>query len=518
MAAKQTVLLVLDGYGIAPLNMGNPRRLANTPTLEWLEKHAFLGSLQASGAAVGLPWGEAGNSEVGHMSIGTGRTVYQHLTRIVAAIRNGSFFSNLALREAFAHARDKGGAVHLMGLISSGSVHAYIDHVYALFEMAQRAGMPVYLHVFTDGRDAMPHEAVKFLPQVDERMKKMGVGRIATVCGRRFAMDRDGRWDRTEKTYRLLTEGKGARASSAEEAVQRAYDAEETDETVPPTVIQDAEGNDPPFVGANDSLIFFNFREDSARQITHAFAQKDFSEFERPSLQNFYFVTMTQYEEALPVAVAFPLEEAINTFAEVIAKEGLTQLRVAETEKYAHVTYFFNGGIEKPFPGEEHKLIPSSHEGEADEEPQMRAAAIAEVVVADMEEKKHDVVVANFANCDLVGHTGNFAACVKAVEAVDGALMRVLDVARAKDVTVFITADHGNVEEKVDLISGRKLTEHTTNPVPFFGVGTDITIPSDREFRFDPTETTGLLADVAPTILQYLGIPKPREMTGSSLL
>lgn len=517
---KCAALIILDGFGVAPQDAANPRSRAKTPTLDYLEQGVFGVTLEASGIGVGLPWGEPGNSEVGHLTIGSGRLFYHHLPRIIMAIRDGSFYTNPALLGAFSHARSTGGTVHVMGIVSSGSVHAYIDHLYALFEMAQREGMPVALHVFTDGRDAAPREAEKFLPQIEDRMRVMGVGRIVSVCGRHYAMDRSGAWDLTETCYRHLTGTVTRVAPTVVMALRQAYADGVGDEQISPTIIASAEQRQAPvFVRSGDALIFFNFREDSARQIAEAFSLPQFSRFPRQDFTQFQFVTMTEYEKGLAAGVAFPTIALHDTFGEILAREGLTQLRVAETEKYAHVTYFFNGGIEPPLPGEQRILIPSYSGVPHDTVPDMRAAEIADEVVRAIETKSHDVIVANLANGDLVGHTGNFAACARALEALDGALSRIVSACRASDTALFITADHGNVEAKIDLMTGRPLTEHSLNPVPFFildsGVAAESTVLKKLK---SGGESDGLLTDVAPTIFAALGIAKPDAMSGQDLL
>lgn len=513
------ILIILDGFGVGPRNAANPRTRAKTPTFDRIEQDAFAVTLQASGVGVGLPWGEPGNSEAGHMTIGAGRILYHYLPRIVVAIREGSFFTNPAFKSAFAHARKTGGKLHAMGLISSGSVHAYVDHLYAFFEMAQREGVPLLLHVFTDGRDAEPKEAGKFLPQIAERMRALNVGRIASVCGRNFAMDRDGQWKKTERAYRLLTRGEGERMPSVGDALFNAYRNGTTDEFVPPTVIADEnEPLDALTVRSGDALIFLNFREDSARQISEAFGAKSFTHFPREELQRFRFVTMTEYLRGLDAEVAFSPIIAEDTFGETLSRAGLSQLRIAETDKYAHVTYFFNGSIEEPFPREERMLIPSISDQPADAVPEMRASAIADAIVRAIEGDAHDVIIANFANADMVGHTGNFASCVKALEALDQALGRVLASAQERGVAAIVTADHGNVEEKIDLRTGHPLTEHSINPVPFLVLGRGVKSRPLPPASFDVIEPAGLLTDIAPTALALLRIPIPKRMTGQNLL
>jgi 2,3-bisphosphoglycerate-independent phosphoglycerate mutase len=510
------VLLILDGFGIAPLNRANPRTKAQMPTFERLEREALAVTLQASGVGVGLPWGEPGNSETGHLTIGAGRLLYHALPRIIYAIRDGSFFENAAFRSAFAHVKRTGGNLHAMGLTSSGSVHAYIDHLYALFEMAKREGVSIALHAFTDGRDAEPREAAKFLPAIEERMKALGVGRIASIIGRHYAMDRDGHWDRTEKAYRLLTEGKGEVAESLQEAFARYYAMPITDEMIPPTVVRPRDEEDVR-IRSGDALIFFNFREDSARQIAQAFGSETFSMFPRPPLEDFLFVTMTEYGPGINAIVAFPPILIRETLGEVLSLAGLSQLRIAETEKYAHVTYFLNGGIEPPFPREDRLLIPSFSDASPDVAPVMRAFEIAEAITHDLTQRTHDIIIANFANADMVGHTGNFAACIETLEALDAALGKILRVSEDLHVPLIVTADHGNIEEKIDLFTGHPLTEHSLNPVPFLAFGAGVRTQGEP-VDLVSAKPSGLLSDVAPTILELLGIRKPQAMTGRNLL
>lgn len=511
----KAALIILDGFGVAPRGQANPRSRAATPVLDKLEREAFSVTLQASGIAVGLPWGEPGNSEVGHLALGSGRILYHHLPRIIAAIQDESFFTNEAIAGAFAHARTHNGRVHVMSLVSSGSVHAYIDHLYAVFEMAERRHTHVALHVFTDGRDSEPKEAKKFIPQIDERMRALNVGRVVSICGRDFSMDRNGHWEKTKQAYDLLTRGSARRATSVVDALSAAYEEGLSDAHVAPTSITD--GDTPPVIlQPGDALIFLNFREDSARQLAEAFGIDSFSRFERLSIANLYFATMTQYSEAIDAHVAFEPIDVRQTLGETLAERGYSQLRVAETDKYAHVTYFFNGLREQPYIREDRKLIPSASVQSEDQVPQMRAAQIADVIVRDIEQDAHDVIIANFANADMVGHTGKFDACAKALEAIDEALGRIIAVCEEQGVMLMITADHGNVEEKIDLLTGRERTEHTTNPVPFFALGPGVP-PSMGPLDPNPNAAKGILIDVAPTLLMALGLKPPEQMTGSNL-
>lgn len=522
---RQVVLAILDGFGTAPPGPANPVSQANTPTLQRLEKEGFSTLLQASGIAVGLPWSESGNSESGHLTIGSGRIVYQYLPRIIFAIRDGSFFENPALLGAINHVKKNNSTLHVMGLLSSGSVHAYIDHFYALLELCLRQGLSqnqVAVHAFCDGRDAMPNEAASFFPQIIERMNFLKIGRLVTFCGRFFSMDRDGNWERTEKSYRLMTEGLGIKTQDAVRAIASSYTQGVTDEFIEPHVMTDENGNPTARIAAHDAVIFMNFREDSARQLTHAFIDEDFKNFDREKLADLFFVTMTKYEDGLAVNVAFDPPDLGNTLSEVLAQNEVRQLKIAETEKYAHVTYFFNGGREEAFPGEVRILIPSLPEPHFDEHPEMSAADVTEKTIEAITRQMYSFIVVNFANTDMVGHTGNFNACVKAAEVADGALGKILDaVMQQKETVLLVTADHGNVEDKIELQSGRMLTEHTLNPVPFYAIGSGLSeVIMLGEKTLPPLfeqQPEGFLADVAPTVLRILGIEKPEQMTGRSL-
>ena len=511
------LLVVFDGFGIAAPSFGNAVWRARTPNLDAIAREGFVTSLKSSGLAVGLPWGEPGNSEVGHLTLGSGRVLYHHLPRIVLAIRDGSFFKNPAFKQAAAYVRKTGGTVHLAGLVSSGGVHAYIDHLYALLEFFKREGVTkLALHIFTDGRDAEPHEGGKFLPQLEERLRKLGLGRIASLCGRFYAMDRDGHWDRTEKAWRLLVAGEGDHAKDLVSYFEKYYPQGLSDEFIPPTLIL-GENTTPDIVKDGDSLVFFNFREDSERQLARAFGQKDFDGFTRATAKKIFFVTMTQYLEGLSAVVAFPLVAVSDTLGETVAGAGLKQLRIAETEKYAHVTYFFNGGKETAFPGEERRIIPSLEVSRLEAHPEMRAKEITEEIIRSSDMKEYDLMVANYANADMLGHTGNFNACVEAVEILDNEIAVIADRARAGNLTLFVTGDHGNIEEKIDPRTGRALTEHTTNPVPLYVLGPGLPEHFRGLREISPDEPRGLLSDVAPTILTVMNLPVPAAMTGHNL-
>ncbi len=515
--ARPLVLLILDGFGISTEEKGNPVAEASTPTLDDLARSFPFTTLQASGTAVGLPWGEAGNSEVGHLTIGAGRVIYHHLPRIVNAIYDGSFFYNSRFLGAAEHVRTHGGRLHLAGLVSSGSVHSYIDHLYGLIEFSRREKIgAVYLHVFTDGKDASPTEALKFIPMLEARLHaRLPQARVVSLIGRFYAMDRDEQWDRIRAAYELMAEGKGSAALSAREYLASSYERGVTDEFIEPALI----GGDAGVVRDGDAIIFFNFREDSMRELTRVFTDASFDHFGRRFLQNLFVVTMTEYAKDARDYAAFPPLEIRHSLGGILSDAGLRQLRIAETEKYAHVTYFFSSSGEVPFPGEERVLIPSIQTRHVDENPQMRAQEIAQTVRERLDE--FDVIVANLANADMVGHAGNFAAAVRAVEALDEAVGIVRDAVLLAGGVMIVTADHGNIERKRSAMTGERITEHSLGPVPFFLVGNEFRLKaprSDAEVAETKKRVGGILTDVAPTILELLGLSKPPEMTGVSLL
>ena len=503
MANKPLLLMILDGFGIAPKE-GNAIAAANKPNLDRLFSSNPITKIGASGLDVGLPDGQMGNSEVGHTNIGAGRIVYQELTRITKAIEDGPFFENEAFLSAVENAKKNGSALHLIGLLSDGGVHSHITHLYGLLELAKRHGLTkVYVHALLDGRDVPPASGKDFVAACAEKMKEIGVGEIATVMGRYYAMDRDNRWERVEKAYSAMVYREGVQAADPVQAVADSYANDVTDEFVVPVVCEKGAP-----IQANDSVIFYNFRPDRAREITRTFVDPDFSGFERKN--GFFpltYVCMTQYDATMPnVQVAFKPESLENTFGEYISQKGLKQLRIAETEKYAHVTFFFNGGVEKQYDGEDRILVKSPKVATYDLQPEMSAYEVTDKLVAAIESGKYDAIILNFANCDMVGHTGVFEAAVKAVEAVDTCVGRVTDAVAAQGGVTLITADHGNADRMVD-DDGSPFTAHTTNPVPFCVVGYDCKL---RE--------GGRLADIAPTMLQILGLPQPAEMTGKSLI
>ena len=500
---KPLILMILDGFGIAPPE-GNAIAAANKPNLDKLFAENPVTQIGASGMDVGLPDGQMGNSEVGHTNIGAGRVVYQELTRITKAINDGTFYENEALVEAVDNAVNNGTALHLIGLLSDGGVHSHLTHLYAIVELAKRRGLKkVYVHALLDGRDVPPTSGRDFVAACADKLKEIGVGQIATVMGRYYAMDRDNRWERVEKAYAAMVYGEGKHAQCPVKAVEDSYADEVTDEFVVPTVC--AEGAT---IGANDSIVFYNFRPDRAREITRTFVDPDFSGFERK--KGFFpltYVCMTQYDATMPnVKVAFKPQSLTNTFGEYISNKGLTQLRIAETEKYAHVTFFFNGGVEKTFPGEDRALINSPKVATYDLQPEMSAYLVTDELVNRIHSGKYDVIILNFANCDMVGHTGVFDAAKAAVEAVDTCVGRVVDAILEMGGVAMITADHGNADKMFEE-DGSPFNAHTTNPVPLCVVNYDCKL---RE--------GGRLADIAPTMLKVLGLPQPAEMDGLSLI
>lgn len=504
MAKKPVALFIMDGFGIAP-GYGNAIIAAKTPNLDKILFDNPKTMIGASGLDVGLPDGQMGNSEVGHTNIGAGRIVYQELTRITKSINDGDFFENEALNKAMDNALNNNSSLHLFGLLSDGGVHSHNTHLYGILEMAKRKGLQkVYVHAFLDGRDVPPSSGKGYVQECVDKMNEIGVGKIATVMGRYYAMDRDNRWERVSKAYDAIVYGDGVKATDPVKAVQDSYDNDVTDEFVVPVVIENTDT-----VKANDSVIFYNFRPDRAREITRTLVDPDFTGFERKN--GFFpltYVCMTQYDATMPnVDIAFKPESLVNTLGEYLSKNDKTQLRIAETEKYAHVTFFFNGGVEKQYEGEDRILVNSPKVPTYDMQPEMSAYEVADKCVDAIKSGKYDVIILNFANCDMVGHTGVFDAAVKAVEAVDTCLGKVVDAVKEMDGTCLITADHGNADQMYES-DGSPFTAHTTNPVPFCIVNG----PSKK------LKSGGVLADIAPTMLQILGLKQPDEMTGKSLL
>ena len=507
MDKKLTMLMILDGFGKNPNKEGNAIELANTPNIDELMKKNPTTTIYTSGLAVGLPEGQMGNSEVGHTNIGAGRIVYQELTRITKSIEDGDFFSNQELVAAIENCQKNNSKLHIMGLLSDGGVHSHMRHLFAVLELAKRKGFEdVYVHCFLDGRDTPPASAEGYILKLEEKMKEKGVGKIATIAGRFYAMDRDKRWQRVQKAYDAMVKGEGVKSTSAEMAIEASYQKEVFDEFVEPTVIY---SGDKPIakIENNDSVIFFNFRPDRAREITRTLVDKDFSDFETEKL-NLYFVCFTQYDETMPnVHIAFKPTVLKNTFGEYISNNGLTQLRIAETEKYAHVTFFFNGGNEKQYPGEDRILIPSPKVETYDMKPEMSAYEVTEKVLEQIENEKYNAIILNFANPDMVGHTGSLDAAIKAVEAIDECVGKIVKAVEKVNGVLLITADHGNAEQMIDYKTGEPHTAHTTNPVPLILVGME-----------DVKLKEGKLADLAPTMLDIMGLAKPEEMTGESLI
>ena len=497
-------LIIMDGWGIG--NMQDPNnaiKIANTPVIDGLMAKFPHAELQASGEAVGLPDGQMGNSEVGHTNIGAGRVIYQELTRITKAIKEGTFFQNESLNAVVSEAKKNGGALHLMGLMSPGGVHSHMNHLYGLLELAKKAGLTeVYVHAFLDGRDVPPSSAAEYLAELEAKLKEIGVGKVATISGRYYAMDRDKRWDRVQKAYDAIAKAEGNHAASSAEGIQASYKEEKTDEFVIPTVIGKYLG-----MKSGDGVIFYNFRPDRARELTHAFTDTTFDGFTRDENLKLSFATMTQYEEGMNVKVAYPPQTIENTLGATIEQQGMTQLRIAETEKYAHVTFFFNGGVEDPYKGEDRILVPSPKVATYDLQPEMSAIEVTDKVVEAIKSGKYDFIILNYANGDMVGHTGVIPAAVKAVETVDTCVGRFVDAIREVGGEVCITADHGNADQMVDPETKQPFTAHTTNPVPFIVV-------SDRA----ASVKDGALCDIAPTLLTLADVKIPAEMTGKSLV
>ncbi len=510
MSKKPVVLMILDGYGLNDKQEANAVYEAKTPVMDKLMSLCPFVKGNASGMAVGLPDGQMGNSEVGHLNMGAGRIVYQELTRITKEIQDGDFFKNEALLKAVQNAKEKNSALHLMGLLSDGGVHSHNTHLYGLLELAKREGLEkVYVHCFLDGRDTPPASGKDYIKALKDEMKKIGVGEIATVEGRYYAMDRDNRWDRVEKAYKAMTQGAGNETECAVCGVKASYENEKTDEFVEPIVVV-KDGKPLATVQDGDSVIFFNFRPDRAREITRAFVDEDFSGFEREKKLDLNFVCFTQYDATITgVDVAFHKVSITNTFGEFLAAHNMTQARIAETEKYAHVTFFFNGGVEEPNEGEDRILVKSPKVATYDLQPEMSAPQVCEKLVEAIKSGKYDVIICNFANPDMVGHTGVENAAIQAIEAVDECVGKAVVAVKEVGGKMFICADHGNAEQLVDYETGAPFTAHTTNPVPFILVNADDSVGL-RE--------GGCLADIAPTLIELMGMEQPAEMTGKSLL
>ncbi len=507
MGKKVTMLMILDGFGKNPIEEGNAVAKANKPNIDKLMMTCPTAEVYASGEAVGLPEGQMGNSEVGHTNIGAGRIVYQELTRITKSIEDGDFFSIPEFVEAVENCKTNNKKLHILGLLSDGGVHSHERHLYGLLELAKRKGIEdVYVHCFMDGRDTLPASGEGYIQKLEEKMKEKGVGKIATISGRFYVMDRDKRWEREQKAYDAMVNGVGENATSAVQAIESSYQKEVFDEFVVPTVITNG---DKPIatIEDGDSVIFFNFRPDRARQITRTLVDPDFKEFETKKIK-LNFVCMTQYDETIPnVKVAFKPQTLKNTFGEYVSSKNLNQLRIAETEKYAHVTFFFNGGREEPYKGEDRILVPSPKVETYDLKPEMSAYEVTEKVVDAINSEKYDAIILNFANPDMVGHTGNLEAAIKAVEAIDECVGKIVDALSKHNGKLLLTADHGNCEQEIDYKTGEPLTSHTTNPVPLVLYGEE-----------NANLKNGRLADLAPTLLELMGLEQPDEMTGESLI
>ena len=511
MAKKPVVLMVLDGYGLNERTEGNAIAMADTPVMDKLMAEYPFVKGNASGMAVGLPEGQMGNSEVGHMNIGAGRIIYQDLTRITKDIEDGTFFENKVLLKAMDNCKKNNSDLHLWGLLSDGGVHSHNTHLYGLLEMAKRNGLEnVYVHAFLDGRDTPPASGKDYVKELEAKMQEIGVGKVASLSGRYYAMDRDNNWDRVKMAYDSLVAGEGVKATDAVQAMKDSYANDKTDEFVLPTVITDENGNPLSLVKNGDSVIFFNFRPDRARELTRAFCDDKFTGFDREFLDLTY-VCFKDYDETIPnKLIAFEKEEIKNTFGEFLASQGKKQLRLAETEKYAHVTFFFNGGVEDPNVDEFRLLVNSPKDvATYDLKPEMSAPEVGMDLVEAIKSDKYDVIIINFANPDMVGHTGVISAAVKAVERIDGLVGEAVEAVKEVDGVLFICADHGNAEKMIDYETGAPHTAHTTNPVPFILVNAD---PSWK------LREGGCLADIAPTLIEVMGLEQPKEMTGKSLI
>ncbi|MBO6232920.1 MAG: 2,3-bisphosphoglycerate-independent phosphoglycerate mutase [Clostridia bacterium] len=510
MKDKLTMLMILDGFGDNSNKEGNAVKQANTPNIDKLMKKYASTDIYTSGSYVGLPDGQMGNSEVGHTNIGAGRIVYQELTRITKSIEDGDFFSNQELIAAIDNCKKNNSKLHILGLVSDGGVHSHDRHLYGLLELAKRRDFEnVYVHCFLDGRDTPPASAENYIAKLQEKMNEKGVGKIASISGRFYSMDRDKRWQRVQKSYNAMVNGEGIKSSNVIKAIEDSYQKEVFDEFVEPTVICN-NGEPIATIGKNDSVICFNFRPDRAREITRTLVDTDFNEFETKKDLNLYYVCFTSYDETMPnVHIAFKKEPLTNTFGEYISKNGYTQLRIAETEKYAHVTFFFNGGEEKQFEGEDRILIPSPKVETYDQKPEMSAYEVTEKVLDAISNDRFDNIILNFANPDMVGHTGSLPAAIKAVETVDECVGKIVKLIEEKEANLIITADHGNCEQMIDYKTGEPHTAHTTNPVPI------IVINGKNKIKL---REGGILADLAPTMLDMMGLEKPAEMSGSSLI
>lgn len=514
MAKQTVVLLILDGWGIGPPNEANPIHTTQIPTMDYIRTYYLCGALQSAGIAVGLPWDEEGNSEVGHLTLGAGKVLYQHYPRITMAIKDGSFYKNQALNEALDHAQKNNSVLHLAGLFGKGNVHSSYDHIIALLKLAQRRNCAhVRLHLFTDGKDSPPKAGIELIKKLRESLQEFGFGKVASISGRYYAMDRDAHWDRTERAYNAMV-GKARVEPDIEKIFKNAYDRVHSDEFIEPAV------TDPPLcVQENDSLVFFDFREDSVRQITQSFIDSAFDEFPIQKFSNLLVTTMTRYKESFAVPVAFSPETVEHPLGKVLAENGKNQLRIAETEKYAHVTYFFNGLKDAPFQNEYRVLVPSQNVPHHDEHPEMQTKEVADRVVEALQEGVYDFILVNFAASDIIAHSGNFKAAQVAIEVIDRELNRILQTIQVTGSVLVITADHGNLEQMLNPFTGEPETKHNPNPVPVYIVGNQyVQQKAPETARAREKEIVGILSDVAPTVLDIMGIPKPQEMTGESLV
>ena len=514
MNKRTFVLAILDGWGIGSHNRGNPIYIANPDNINYIKNNFPISAIQASGIAVGLPWDAVGNSEVGHLTIGAGKTLYQHLPKISISIDNGSFFKNPALQNGFNHALKNQSAVHLIGLLTNGNVHASLKHLIALIEMAkQQKCQKLYLHLFSDGQDSSPRSVLDHWTKLEQEINKNKLGILASLSGRYYAMDRDQHWDRTEKAYQALI-GEGVKNNNLKAIVQKAYNRDLKDQFIEPTVIDNTAG-----IKDGDTIIFFNFREDSMRQIAESFINSQFQKFATKSFKDISIITMTQYSEEFKVPVAFPKEIMTDSLGKVLADNDKIQLRIAETLKYAHVTYFFNSLQEKPFPNEYRVLIPSHQVTHPDEHPEMMASAITDRALAALNEGGFDFILINYANPDVIAHTSNYDATIEAIKVVDQEIGRLVKSVLSQKHLLIITADHGNAETLIDIRTGKAESQHNDNPVPFYLIADEFKRQkSEQEVLHSEKNTIGLLSDVAPTILELMKIPKPKEMTGQSLL
>lgn len=511
---KTCVLLVLDGWGIGRSDFSNPLRVANLEHIDYIKKHYPIGGLQAAGIAVGLPWGEEGNSEVGHLTIGAGKVIYQHYPRITLAIQDGSFFKNEILLKAFNHAKENKSVFHIATLLTEGNIHASFEHLESLLQFAKQSGVgEVGLHLFADGKDSKPRSAKSLIDRLKSSISRIGIGKIYTFSGRHYALDRDGHWERTERVYRIMLGGEDLAQGDMYSAIDSAYKQNQNDDMIEPTLLVKRGVRD------GDALFFADFREDSIRQIASPFVVEEFFPFEKKKFKNLFVATMTEYSKYFSVPVAFPADKIDYPLGRVLSEAGKTQFLIAETEKYAHVTYFFNGFQDKPFAGQFPVLIPSKNVSRHDEYPEMMAEEVANRVIESVENKGFDFILANFANSDIVAHTGNYDAAVRAVQTVDKQVGRIMQACLANGAALCITSDHGNVEVMADPFTGKPETTHDPNPVPFYLIENGRVRDKDEaEVRKGEREVVGILSDVAPTVLDILGLQKPKEMTGSSLI